>query len=64
MRLRLLGKAPCSLSKVVICVTKEYELFLENTTDTDVTIGPGELFGFGLGTFQETPLGQTTFKPT
>lgn len=39
-------------------VTKDLEAFLENTSDQDVQLQAGELFGFGLGSYTETPLGR------
>ena len=52
---RLIAKSTCPLrSKVVAAVTKAYEIYLENGGE----IGPGECFGFGLGSFSEKPLGR------
>lgn len=39
-------------------VTKDLELWLENHSDTDLELNAGELFGYGLGSFSEQPLGQ------
>lgn len=42
-------------SKVKVQVTKDLELYLTNESDEDLTVGPLELFGFGLGAFAEQP---------
>ena len=33
-------------------VTKDYKIFLGNLTEEAVEVPPGELFGFGTGTFE------------
>lgn len=58
MQLRLLGKAPSVMNaKIQVCITKNYDVWLYNGTDTDVPLTNGELFGFGQGVCQETPAG-------
>lgn len=41
-----------------ILITKELEVFLSNTAGSDVELKAQELFGFGLGGFSESPLGE------
>lgn len=36
-----------------MCVGRNWELYIANPTDDPVTLGPGELIGFGLGSFVE-----------
>ena len=45
-------------SDVKIYVTKDFRVFLCNTSDNDLRMSPGELFGFGLGSFSEKLAGQ------
>lgn len=39
-------------------VTKDLEVYLENGSANDIQVGGGELFGFELGTYSESPLGR------
>ena len=55
----MIGKASCPLSgSVVMLLTKKHEVYLHNTSDTDVELKAGEMWGYGLGSFAETPLGR------
>lgn len=49
MRLAVLPGKP---GKPTILVTKDYKIFLGNLTEEAVEVPPGELFGFGTGTFE------------
>ena len=40
-----------------VLITDEQKIWLANTGSKDATAGPGELFGFNTGAFQEKPLG-------
>ena len=51
--------AVCPLhSSVKMAVSKTLEVYLHNTSDTDLELTAGELFGFGLGSFAEAALGR------
>ena len=52
--------ATCPLhTSVKMVVSKSLELYLHNTSTMDLQLTAGELFGFGLGSFTESPLGRT-----
>ena len=52
--MRFLGATTTACnSDVKIYVTKDFKVFLCNTSDNDLRMPPGELFGFGLGSFAE-----------
>lgn len=52
--LRLIAEAPTIIEpKIQMCIGPNCELYIANPTDDPVTIGPGELIGFGLGAFVE-----------
>lgn len=56
--LRLVGSAtPPISSQLEICLTSDWQCWLLNTTQTDVSCAPGELFGFSTGSVVEKPLG-------
>lgn len=56
---RVIGIAVCPLhSSVKMAVSKTLEVYLHNTSDTDLELTAGELFGFGLGSFAEAALGR------
>lgn len=55
----MIGKAPCPLNgSVVMLVTKKHEVYLHNKSDVDVELKAGEMWGYGLGSFSESPLGR------
>lgn len=55
---RILAKAPATSNpKVWVCISKGHEVWLLNATAEDLTLTAGELFGFGLGSATETPVG-------
>lgn len=59
--LRLLGKAPSIVNPGlhVAIVKTDFTVWLLNNSDADVTLpSGGELFGFGTGTFSESPTGK------
>ena len=58
-RLRILGKAPTIMNnKIHVAICKEsIEVWLVNSTDSAIPLRSGELFGFGLGSIEEVPLG-------
>lgn len=43
---------------VVMLVTKKHEVYLHNKSDVDVELKAGEMWGYGLGSFSESPLGR------
>ena len=45
--------------KVNILIGPNQCLYLANTSDEDITLGPCELFGFGLGTWSEVMTSKT-----
>ena len=44
-------------NKIEVCITKDFELWLRNDTDSDIQLKCGELFGFGVGSCQQLPTG-------
>ena len=51
--------ATCPLKpNVKMIITKTFELYLRNTSDTDVQLTAGELFGYGLRSYSEVGLGR------
>ena len=42
---------------ITVAFTDKNEIFLVNKTNQPVEAGPGELFGFGLGVYEDKPLG-------
>ena len=56
--LRLFAKTiPVVNNKIHLVVTKDLEVWLYNSTETDVTLHHGELFGFGQGLAAEAATG-------
>ena len=52
VRLLACGASVCN-PHVKIHISKSYDLYLVNESDSDVHLPPSELFGFGLGSFSE-----------
>ena len=51
---RLLATGGCvGQQNVKVMIGKNHELYLTNVSDTDIAIGPAEIFGFNLGSFTE-----------
>eukprot|EP00435_Cladocopium_sp_Y103_P058688 s1514_g20.t1 len=50
-------------SDVKIYVTKDFKFFLGNTSGNDLRFSPGELLGFGLGSFAEKLAGLRSSPP-
>ena len=45
----LVGKS----GKPSIAITKSFDLYMGNLTDANMWVTPGEMFGFGTGSFKE-----------
>lgn len=62
---RLIGSStPPICDKLKTCVTKDFSVWLLNSSDTEITVEAGELFGYNTGTFTEKPVGKgVKFKP-
>ena len=56
---RFWARGPSLLKpEVMVYVTKTWRVFLVNSTEKDITLKAGELFGFNVGSFSEKPAGQ------
>ncbi|CAE7419585.1 cofG [Symbiodinium sp. CCMP2592] len=44
-------------TKLAVNITDEKIIWLVNSSDEELTVGPGELFGFNLRVFEEKPVG-------
>ena len=56
--LRVVAQCPATVTeKLAVALTSDDRLFLINKSSVVVQTGPGELFGFGLGQFEEKALG-------
>lgn len=51
-----LGFAEGKAGKPSICITSSFQVWLGNLTDADANFDPQELFGFGLGQYEERPV--------
>ena len=40
-------------AKPAIAITTDFAIHVGNTTDADITLEPGELFGFGRGVYEQ-----------
>lgn len=47
-------------AKVKVLVDKDLRVYLANVGDSDLTVGPVELFGFNAGSFKECVTGPTS----
>lgn len=45
-----------------MCITKSFEVWLENSSERDVSLQSCELFGFGPGVCTESPLGTAVLR--
>jgi hypothetical protein len=57
--LRFLAASTSTISseKISIVITNNFELYLLNTGDSRIEMEPGELMGFGPGSFSESTPG-------
>lgn len=59
MSAMLRRKSECALTgkKPAIVICDSFAVWLGNTTDADMTLEAGELFGFGRGTYEHKVVG-------
>ena len=48
-----LADCPMSGKKPAVVISDDHSVWIGNTTDASLTVSPGELFGFGRGSYEQ-----------
>ena len=59
---RIKAQCSCLREPSITIYIVDYEVWLANSTDSEVTLAAGDLFGFGVGSFKEIAKGAAMSK--